>query len=41
MLEVAMPVSKLIQEIQRDLAAVDVFRALGCGPEWRTELSGR
>jgi hypothetical protein len=28
---------KLIEEIDRYLAAVDLFRALGCKPTWRPE----
>ncbi len=28
---------KLMEEIDRYLAAVDLFRALGCDPTWRPE----
>jgi hypothetical protein len=31
----------LIDEIERYLAAVDVFRALGCEPAWRPESAPR
>jgi len=30
----------LIDEIQRYLAAVEVFRAEGCDPRWRVERNG-
>jgi len=29
--------SELLDEIERYLAAVEVFRALGCEPAWRPE----
>jgi hypothetical protein len=29
--------SQLISEIERYLAAVDVFRSEGCEPQWRSE----
>ena len=31
----------LMAEIERYLAAVDVFRALGCEPAWRPESAPR
>jgi hypothetical protein len=31
----------LIDEIERYLAAVDVFRALGCEPTWQPESAPR
>jgi hypothetical protein len=32
-----MDVEKLIREIERYLAAVSLFRELGCSPAWRRE----
>ena len=29
---------KLIEEIDRYLAAIDLFRAVGCEPTWRPEM---
>jgi hypothetical protein len=30
-------VDRLVEEIRRYLAAVDVFRREGCGPRWQPE----
>jgi hypothetical protein len=32
--------SALIREIERYLAAIDAFRAMGCEPRWRAEHDG-
>ena len=32
-------IAALIEEIERYLAAVDAFRAAGCGPTWRPDPS--
>jgi hypothetical protein len=33
--------SDLIEEIERYLEAVDLFRGEGCAPRWRADLSSR
>lgn len=33
-------IAALIEEIERYLAAVDAFRAAGCGPAWRPDPAG-
>jgi hypothetical protein len=35
----AAELTKLVEEIDRYLAAVDLFRTLGCEPTWRPEAS--
>ena len=37
--KIPIDIKALIGEITRYLAAIDIFRAEGCGPTWRPELA--